>query len=60
MKKSNLLVNLLNDEGGDLIQNVIWIFGGILTGVAAVATLFTTVKGKITSMNTSVSGISTP
>lgn len=56
----NLFKTLYNDEGGDVIQNIIWIFGGVLATIGAVATLFTTVKGKLTSMNTSINGITTP
>lgn len=55
-----LLKNLIKDEEGDLIQNVIWIFGGILTGIGAVSTLFTTVKQKFADINTGVTGITTP
>ncbi|EQB20448.1 MULTISPECIES: hypothetical protein [Dehalobacter] len=55
-----ILKNLYQDEGGDLVQNIIWIFGGVLATVAAVSVLFVTIRGKLTSMNTSITNITTP
>ncbi|AHF09042.1 MULTISPECIES: hypothetical protein [Dehalobacter] len=54
------LKNLYQDEGGDLVQNIIWIFGGVLATVAAVSVLFVTIRGKLTDMNTSITNITTP
>ncbi|AFV01061.1 MULTISPECIES: hypothetical protein [Dehalobacter] len=56
----NFLKNLYKDEGGDLVQNIIWIFGGVLATVAAVSVLFVTIRGKLTDMNTSITNITTP
>ncbi|MDJ0306764.1 MULTISPECIES: hypothetical protein [unclassified Dehalobacter] len=55
-----ILKNLYQDEGGDLVQNIIWIFGGVLATVAAVSVLFVTIRGKLTDMNTSITNITTP
>jgi hypothetical protein len=54
------LKSLYKDEGGEVVQNIIWIFGGVLATVAAVSLLFVTIKGKLTDMNTGVTGIVTP
>jgi uncharacterized membrane protein len=54
------LKSLYKDEGGEVVQNIIWIFGGVLATVAAVSVLFVTIRGKLTSMNTSVTNIVTP
>ncbi|WP_176714408.1 hypothetical protein [Dehalobacter sp. TeCB1] len=54
------LKSLYKDEGGEVVQNIIWIFGGVLATVAAVSILFVTIRGKLTSMNTSVTNIVTP
>lgn len=55
-----ILKNLYQDEGGDLVQNIIWIFGGVLATVAAVSVLFVTIRSKLTDMNTSITNITTP
>jgi hypothetical protein len=55
-----ILKSLYQDEGGDLVQNIIWIFGGVLATVGAVSVLFVTIRGKLTSMNTSITNITTP
>ncbi|NLI93363.1 MAG: hypothetical protein GX434_14625 [Peptococcaceae bacterium] len=55
-----ILKGLYQDEGGDLVQNIIWIFGGVLATVAAVSVLFVTIRGKLTDMNTSITNITTP
>jgi hypothetical protein len=55
-----ILKNLYQDEGGDLVQNIIWIFGGVLATVGAVSVLFVTIRSKLTDMNTSITNITTP
>lgn len=55
-----ILKSLYQDEGGDLVQNIIWIFGGVLATVGAVSVLFVTIRSKLTDMNDGVNAITTP
>ncbi|WP_176714422.1 hypothetical protein [Dehalobacter sp. TeCB1] len=51
----NVLKELLNDERGDLTQEIILLIGGILATVGLAMIIFGTVKSKVTNDSTGIS-----